>query len=190
MLAVLLIVGGALMAGVLALRLDQRTEVLMAGHTLKAGHVIEVTDLVSTPVAASAGALIPAERASEVIGKTVRVEVTEGELLQSTQIDSSPGVKEGTSLVGLSLAVGRFPAGGVRPGDVVTLVNVKDATVAVASAQVLEALPASGSEKEWTSGAVVSLLVPKTEASQVSRLGAEESIALVVTATGRSIGDF
>lgn len=189
-LAVLLIVGGALVAGLLAARLDQRTEMLVAAETLKAGHVIELTDLASTSVAASAGALIPAERAREVVGQTVRVEVTKGELLQSTQLDPAPAVKEGQTLVGLSLSVGRFPAGGVTPGDVVTLVNVKDATTAVVSAQVVEAFPASGNEKEWTSGAVISLLVPKAEASKVARLGAEESIALAVTATGHPIGDF
>ncbi|SPT53621.1 flagellar basal body P-ring biosynthesis protein FlgA [Actinomyces bovis] len=189
-LAVLLIVGGALVAGLLATRLDQRKEMLVAANTIKAGHVIELSDLASASVSANVNSLIPAEKVNEIVGQTARVEVTQGEFLASTQILASPAVKDGTTLTGLSLAVGRFPAGGLRPGDVVTLVNVKDGSTAVTSAQILEAVPTSGNANEWTSGSVISLLVHKDDSAKVARLGAEESIAIAVTATGHAIGDF
>ena len=45
-LAVLLIVGGALLAGLLAMRLDQRAQMLAAKDTIKAGQVIDKEDQV------------------------------------------------------------------------------------------------------------------------------------------------
>ena len=87
------------------------------------------------------------------------------------------------SLVGISLETGRFPAGGLSAGDVVTVIDIKDGSAAVARAQVLEAAPSSGTAGDWSSGAVVSLLVPREAAGSTATLGAAGNAAVVVTAT-------
>ena len=188
-LAVILIVGGALIAGLLAMRKDQREEMLMAADTIEAGHEIELADLVSAPVSATGSALIPASRANTVVGMTARVQISKGELIQTTQLSADSPVGNGRTLVGISLETGRFPAGGLSAGDVVTIINIKDGSAAVTRAQVLEAAPSSGTAGDWSSGAIVSLLVPQEEAGSTATLGAAGNAAVVVTATHQPIGD-
>lgn len=188
-LAVILIVGGALIAGLLAVRMDQREEMLMAADTIEAGQEIELADLVSAPVSATGSVLIPASRAGEVVGMTARVQISKGELIQTTQLSADSPVGDGRTLVGISLETGRFPAGGLSAGDVVTVIDIKDGSAAVARAQVLEAAPSSGTADDWSSGAVVSLLVPREAAGSTATLGAAGNAAVVVTATHQPIGD-
>lgn len=188
-LAVILIVGGALIAGFLAVRMDQREEMLMAADTIEAGQQIELADLVSAPVSATGSVLIPASRASEIVGMTARVQITKGELIQTTQLSADSPVGNGRTLVGISLETGRFPAGGLSAGDVVTVIDIKDGSAAVARAQVLEVALSSGTAGDWSSGAVVSLLVPREAAGSTATLGAAGNAAVVVTATHQPIGD-
>lgn len=188
-LAIILIVGGALIAGFLAVRMDQREEMLMAADTIEAGQQIELADLVSAPVSATGSVLIPASRAGEIVGMTARVQITKGELIQTTQLSADSPVGNGRTLVGISLETGRFPAGGLSAGDVVTVIDIKDGSAAVSRAQVLEAAPSSGTAGDWSSGAVVSLLVPREAAGSTATLGAAGNAAVVVTATHQPIGD-
>ena len=69
-LAVLLIVGGALLAGLLAMRLDQRVQMLAAKDTIKAGQVINKEDLVSASVASDLTTLVRADQIDQVVGRT------------------------------------------------------------------------------------------------------------------------
>ena len=154
-LAIILIVGGALIAGLLAVRMDQREEMLMAADTIEAGQQIELADLVSAPVSATGSVLIPASRAGEIVGMTARVQITKGELIQTTQLSADSPVSDGRTLVGISL----------------------------------EAAPSSGTAGDWSSGAVVSLLVPREAAGSTATLGAAGNAAVVVTATHQPIGD-
>src|SRR5262245_33319022 len=50
-IAVLLIVGGALVAGLLAIRMDSRVQVIAVSHTLEPGHRITAKDLVARTIA-------------------------------------------------------------------------------------------------------------------------------------------
>ena len=188
-LAVLLIVGGALLAGMLAMRMDHRAEMLAAASTIEAGQVITEEDLVSARVAADVPNLIPADRAGEVIGRTARVEIAEGQLLDSSQVASEPVPGQDKQVVGVSLEAGRFPAGGLDAGDLVTVVDVNGQTALVSEAQVLEAVPASGTDGDWSSGAVVSLIISPQDAAPLASAAAAGSIAVVVTAVDQPIGD-
>ena len=169
--------------------MDQREKMLMAADTIEAGQQIELADLVSAPVSATGSVLIPASRAGEIVGMTARVQITKGELIQTTQLSADSPVGNGRTLVGISLETGRFPAGGLSAGDVVTVIDIKDGSAAVARAQVLEAAPSSGTAGDWSSGAVVSLLVPREAAGSTATLGAAGNAAVVVTATHQPIGD-
>ena len=63
------------------------------------------------------------------------------------------------------------------------------ASGSVTNAQVLDAVPSSGKDGDWTSGATVSVIVPTSQAAGTAALGASNNAAVVVTATGQPIGE-
>ena len=64
-----------------------------------------------------------------------------------------------------------------------------DGSTPISGAQVLDAVPTSGKDGNWTSGATVSVLVPSAQGSSAAALGASGNAAVVVTAAGQPIGD-
>ena len=188
-LAVLLIVGGALLAGLLANQMDQRVQVLAAGDTIQAGEVITKEDLMSASVSSDLRTLIRADQIDQVVGRTARVEVSKGQLLDTSQIATTPMPGGDKQVVGISVASGRFPAGGLGSGDVVNVVDVGTQSVSVDDAQVLKAVPSSGTDNDWTSGAVISLIVDKKDAAKLASASANGTIAVVQTATNQPIKD-
>ena len=188
-LAVLLIVGGALLAGLLANQMDQRVQVLAAGDTIQAGEVITKEDLMSASVSSDLRTLIRADQIDQVVGRTARVEVSKGQLLDTSQIATTPMPGGDKQVVGISVASGRFPAGGLGSGDVVNVVDVGTQSVSVDDAQVLKAVPSSGTDNDCTSGAVISLIVDKKDAAKLASASANGTIAVVQTATNQPIKD-
>lgn len=188
-LAVLLIVGGALLAGLLASQMDKRVQMLAAGDTIRAGEVITKEDLVSAMVSSDLSTLIPADQIDQVVGRTARVEVAKGQLLDSSQIATTPIPGGDKQVVGVSVASGRFPAGGLGSGDMVDVVDVGNQSVSIEGAQVLKAAPSSGTDNDWTSGAIVSLIVNKNDAAKLASASANGTIAVVQTATNQPIKD-
>ncbi|CED91763.1 SAF domain-containing protein [Actinomyces succiniciruminis] len=188
-LAVLLIVGGALLAGLLATRADHRVEVLVAARTVRAGEVITGDDLVSTPVSSTLDTLILASQTEQVVGRTARVEIAKGQLLDTSQLLASSLPGDGSQVVGISLESGRFPAGGLAAGDVVDVVDTNSGAVTVRGVQVLMAVSTSGSDNDWTSGCVLSLIVNEVDAAALAQAAAGGSIAVVLTASDQPIGE-
>ena len=186
-LAVLLIVGGALLAGLLAMRLDQRVQMLAAKDTIKAGQVIDKEDLVSASVSSDLTTLVRADQIDQVVGRTARVEISKGQLLDTSQLATDPVPGGDLQVVGVSANAGRFPAGGLQPGDKVDIVDIGSQNVIVSDAQVLAAKPSSGTSEDWTSGAVISVLVDKKGSAKLASASANGTIAVVLTASGQPI---
>ena len=186
-LAVLLIVGGALLAGLLAMRLDQRVQMLAAKDTIKAGQVIDKEDLVSASVSSDLTTLVRADQIDQVVGRTARVEISKGQLLDTSQLATNPVPGGDLQVVGVSVNAGRFPAGGLQPGDKVDIVDIGSQNVIVSDAQVLAAKPSSGTSDDWTSGAVISVLIDKKGAAKLASASANGTIAVVLTASGQPI---
>ena len=186
-LAVLLIVGGALLAGLLAMRLDQRVQMLAAKDTIEAGQVINKEDLVSASVASDLTTLVRADQIDQVVGRTARVEISKGQLLDTSQLATNPVPSGDLQVVGVSANAGRFPAGGLQPGDKVDIVDIGSQNIIVSDAQVLAAKPSSGTSEDWTSGAVISVLVDKKGAAKLASASANGTIAVVLTASGQPI---
>ena len=183
-LAVLLIVGGALLAGLLAMRLDQRAQMLAAKDTIKAGQVIDKEDLVSASVSSDLTTLVRADQIDQVVA---RVEISKGQLLDTSQLATDPVPGGDLQVVGVSANAGRFPAGGLQPGDKVDIVDIGSQNVIVSDAQVLAAKPSSGTSDDWTSGAVISVLVDKKGAAKLASASANGTIAVILTASGQPI---
>ena len=186
-LAVLLIVGGALLAGLLAMRLDQRVQMLAAKDTIKAGQVIDKEDLVSASVSSDLTTLVRADQVDQVVGRTARVEISKGQLLDTSQLATDPVPGGDLQVVGVSANAGRVPAGGLQPGDKVDIVDIGSQNVIVSDAQVLAAKPSSGTSDDWTSGAVISVLVDKKGAAKLASASANGTIAVILTASGQPI---
>jgi hypothetical protein len=124
-LAVLLIVGGAALAGSLALRLDSRQPVLVLNSDVAVGTRITESMLSTTDVASDKLMLVPEEQASSVIGTYARTSLTRGQLLDTSMLTTRKPFSANEVQVGVSLSKGKVPVE-LRPGDEVRLMRVGD----------------------------------------------------------------
>ncbi|RLV56869.1 hypothetical protein D9V41_03605 [Aeromicrobium phragmitis] len=126
-IGVLLIVGGAALAGLLALRLDAREPMIVVDRTIPAGTEITAEMLRTADVAAEGLNLIPVSEADEVLGTYARTTLREGQLLDTTMLQTSSPYPAGSVRVGVPLVAGKVPDG-LRDGDEVRLIRVGDST--------------------------------------------------------------
>ncbi|PJJ53578.1 SAF domain-containing protein [Mumia flava] len=121
-LSILLIIGGAAIAGLLALNLDSREPVLVLAQDVPAGTEITTDLLRTTPVASEGLQLVPEDQAAEVLGTYTRVPVSQGQLLDVTMLTTAEPMGEGRAQVGVPMTAGLVPPG-LRSGDEVRLVR-------------------------------------------------------------------
>lgn len=185
-LAVLLIVGGAAVAGLLALRADERVPVLELARDVAAGAQITEADLRTTPVASENALLVPAGALDQVVGQYATVKLTAGQLLDSTMLRADATLEEGQVAVGAALGAGRVPATGLQPGDIVTLVSTATSTVLVERARIGSWREASGG----TGGGalVATIIVDESEATLVATSAAAGDLSVVLVQRGVPLG--
>src|SRR6478752_1566356 len=99
-LAVLLIVGGAAIAGLLALRQDSRIPVLALSNDVAAGTAISDGDLVTMSVASEGTHLVAADDKDQVVGRYARVSLVSGQLLDTTMLTDTAPLQPGSVAVG------------------------------------------------------------------------------------------
>jgi len=187
-LAVLLIVGGAAIAGLVALRQDSRVPVLQLAHDVASGVALTDGDLVTTQVAAEGTALVPAADKDQVVGRFARVPLVAGQLLDTTMLTDTAILQPGTVAVGAALADGRMPASGLQPGDVVQLVRVGDGqgTVLVPDARVSSVRT---SDSVSSGSTVVTLIVKEAVGAQVAAVASDGALAVTLVSRGTPIGE-
>lgn len=193
-LALLLIVGGAAIAGLLAVRIDSRVPVLVAAREIAVGQQITRGDLATTRVASEGLTLLSADSASQVVGQYAAQTVPAGRLLDAGMLSGQGFLKPGTSAVGVSVGTGKMPASGLRSGDAVQVVSVKDGQgkVLVGSAVVSSV---AGGESGGSfigggssSGTVATLIVGQDQAASVAAASAANQVALVLLSRGAQLG--
>jgi hypothetical protein len=189
-LAVLLIVGGAAAAGLLALRADERVEVLVAARDIPAGSTITAEDMTTVPVAAEGTRLVPASQRGLVDGRYARTSISAGQLIDTTMLAETAPLQPGLVAVGASLAAGRMPASGLESGDVVQLVRVSDGEgrVLVDDARVGGYRETEGGGL-GSSAATVSFIVPDTDGASVAAVAAAGELAVVLVERGTPMED-
>jgi Flp pilus assembly protein CpaB len=126
-LALLLIVGGALVAGLLAVRMDSRVPVLVAAQDIEPGAKITAEDLKVARVASEGLDLIPEEYADEVIGSYATSGITANTLLDERMVSSEDPVPDGRAVVSVPLD-GKLAPGRVASGDLVQVVRTSGAS--------------------------------------------------------------
>ncbi len=189
-LAVLLIIGGAALAGLLAVRMDSREPVLVLNAKVSAGEQITAEKLSSTNVSGDGLTVIPADQANQVVDTLyARQTLYPGQLLQPDLLRSAPPLEKDQAQVGVPLTSGKFPPG-LRSGDAVRLVRIGDAQTpsqALCQGLVLEvAKSASGGFGSDAKTSVATVVVPQSVADQV--VGATGTDELGIALVDRGVG--
>ncbi len=189
----LLVVAGlvlaALSAALVAALLNAATATALVWATavdVSRGRLVESTELVAVEVGSTAAEhLIPAtvESRDGLIGQVWAVDLPPGELLSPSLVTDRLLVADGQALVGLRLEPGGFPVAGLRPGDVVMVMQSalqeEEPRVLVVSA-VVESV-ALLADQGVASARLVTLSVPVEAAAAVANAGSagQASIAVV-----------
>ncbi|MBA4608570.1 SAF domain-containing protein [Aeromicrobium sp. Marseille-Q0843] len=124
LLGVLLILGGAALAGLLALRMDSREPVLVVKSDIPAGTKLTVDMLGETNVATESDLIVPAGAIRTVEGTYTRVPLNEGQLLDTSMLVRTNPLSGGQlAEVGVPLVEGRVPDD-LDSGDLVRIVRI------------------------------------------------------------------
>lgn len=186
--AVLLIVLGAAVAGLLALRLDTRVPVLVARHEIGAGQKIERSDLSIARIAAEGVSVIPAEQASTVINTYTNQRVPAGRLLDASMLSAIGLLTPGQAAVGVALPPGRLPAKGLATGDIVQVVRTtSDGTGRVIAPRAVVSstvTPEDGSFGSGGSSTLVTVIVSDRVSPTIAAASHADQVSLVLLERG------
>jgi hypothetical protein len=183
-LLVALVVGLAALGGYLHAQAGHKKPVVVVARDVPAGHAITRADL-TTELAAGDLSAIGKAQLDGVIGQTAVVHLLPHMLLQTSMITSTAPLRADQAQVGVSVAAGQLPAGGVAPGDTVRVIGLppKDsgsAQSATASVLVERAVVFSTHEDDQVAGStVVTLLVRMEQSNAVAAAGSQGLVALV-----------
>lgn len=124
---VILVLGGALGAGLLVQSAGDRVAVVVAARHISPGQVIEGADLRVVEVALDGPAeVVPAGRRGELVGQTAASLIPSGSMLSFGQVSADAALAPGTVVVGAMLGPGPLPVPNLRVGDTVRLLEVAD----------------------------------------------------------------
>ena len=172
-LAVVLIVGGALLAGLLAIRMDSRVPVLTVNREIPAGTQITAADLTTTQVASENLRLIPEELSGQVVGLYAKTTINRNQLLDERMLTEESPLSDGRAIVSMLLSPALTPQQVLETGDKVMVIRVDDEAGGTAEGQALtEALvvgKSRASKDDFGGGNAgsVTLLVPEEAAESV-----------------------
>lgn len=200
-LAVLLIVGAAALAGLLALRVDTREPVLVAARSITVGSQITRDDLATQRVAADGLATIPAGQSGLIVGQYAAQSIPAGRLLDKPMFTATGFLSPDKVAVGVSLAAGRMPASGLSSGDRVQVILLADikGTVLVPSAVVSStsgggsstsgSLLGGGSSSSSSADSVATLIVSPSEAAPLAAAAAANKVAIVLVSRAGQVAN-
>lgn len=187
-LAMVLVVGGGLLVGLLVQSAGDRTSVLAAARALAPGQVIGEADLRVVDVGVDGQAsLVPASSRRSVIGQVAVVGIPEGALLSPGQLAPDGGVEPGSVVVGALLGPGELPVPALRAGDVVELVAVSGGQGAeresLGRGSVFSTAPGTQSGSVF-----VSLVVDDAIAGEVADVAAQQRLRLLLLPAEQGAG--
>lgn len=196
-LAALLLVGGALVAGVLAVRMDERQSYLQVSQDVPVGQKITRDDLTEAQVAADVPGLIATSRAAEVIGLYAKVAMGKGQLLDAAMLSRKGPLQAGKAAVGIVLVEGRTPADGLASGDLVELVRIGQGSTPPAVIGQAMVLTVSADEKKGsglgdkssTAVKAATVLVERQDVQAVADASGNNKIAVALLQRGASLED-
>lgn len=183
-LGVLLVAGGALMAGMLVQSAGDRASVVVAARSISQGQVLEQADLVLADVSVDAAvATVPGAQMPGLVGQVATMPIDEGALVTPGQVAADGGLPAGTVVVGALLGPGALPTASLAPGQQVEVVSTHpEDRGSLGEATVFATSPGVQSGSVF-----VSLAVPAEVAESVTFAVADQQVSLVLLgAEGRS----
>jgi hypothetical protein len=191
-IAVLLIVLGAVIAGLLALRIDERVPVLVARNNITVGQQITAANLSVARMASEGVTVIPADRASEVIGQYASVAIPSGRLIDRDMLGKTGLLTPGKAAVGVALEPGRFPAGGLTTGDTVQVIrSVEGEGRVIAATATIGTVDDPGDSTFGSGGSdttVITIVVSERLAPAVAAASMADQLSLVLLRRGDLAG--
>jgi SAF domain len=198
-LAVLLIVGSAAVAGLLAVRLDSRSAVLVAARPIAIGQQISRADLGQARVASEGLSLLSVSDSGQVIGKYAGQAIPKGRLIDAQMLQQKGFLTSGVVAVGVSVPPGRMPASGLQQGDRVQIIQVADGVPKVLVAAAVVSTPPAAARSSGGGGlipggssqgpgAVATVIVTAQEAPAVAAASAANQLSLVLVERGSQLG--
>lgn len=192
-IAVLLIVGGAALAGLLALRLDSREPVLVLTKDVPAGTRITTDMLGTTRVASEGLRLIPEKDARTVLKAYSLTSLSAGQLLDTSQLTTAEPFGSGEVQVGVTLKAGQFPPT-LRSGDEVRLVRLGDGSSSVRPLAVALVLSERVDEDGGLAGGgarntTATVVVPAEAADEVIDAAGNEALGMALMRRGVTLDD-
>lgn len=189
-LALLLIVGGALLAGLLAVRMDSRVAVLVAREDITPGTRITEADLATAQVATDSVPTIESDLANQVIGAYATTSIPANTLVEERMLSSDEPVSGDRAIVSVSLNPRLTPSSEVLPGDLVQVVRVAGQSAsgkvtALTTALVLTVNEPESGDLGGQATRSASLLVPAQVAGQVIDASAADLAGLALLERGQ-----
>lgn len=182
-LSVLLIVGGAAAAGLLALRIDSRTPVVVASAHIAAGQQITADVLSTTPVAGEGLHLIPGSQLNQLVGRYAATDIPAGRLLDAQMVSTNGLLKQGRAAVGVVLKAGRAPATGLHTGDLVQVIRAVDGVPEVLSSNATVSTvsdPGGGTFGTGGGDAVATVVVDAADAPKIAAAVVADQVTIVL----------
>jgi SAF domain len=187
-LAVLLILGGALGSGLIALRSGERSDYLVLRSDVAPGQRISASDLGIARIAGTGASAIAVGHRVQVVGQYARTRLFSGTLLTPDMLSSGSLVPAGSAVVGLVLSADRRPAGGLDRGDIVSVYTVPRADDSGGEgAQLLTAVQVVEVDDVRTDGGsslAVSVLVPMASAQELTVMASLNQLAVAKLSPG------
>lgn len=188
-LAVMLVVGSSAVSAGLVLNSGDTTSVLTVTRSVPAGQLLTAADLGTADISGTGLTAVAASTRDDVVGLTAAVDLLPGTLLSDAMLTRDAVPSRGQAVVGLSLKPGLLPEAELKPGTTVMLVRLAppDSAVPAAEAEpsddlilVPRARVLSETSDPTTGGRLVSLLLDRSVAAEVSRAAAAGTVSLVV----------
>lgn len=191
LLVVVGVVVAAVAAALVAALLNAATATTLVWATaaeVSRGHPVEAGDLVAVEVNSSTAERLVAatvESRDALVGQVWAVDLPAGQLLSPALVIERLAAADGQALVGLRLGPGEFPVAGLRPGDVVMVVEAavqhdQQPRVLVAAA-VVESVAVLG-DQGVGAARLITLSVPAEAAAAVANAGSAGRASIAVVA--------
>jgi hypothetical protein len=184
-LALLLIVGGGLGAGLVVYRTAQQTDVLVAERTIHPGDVISSGDMTTVAVSGASANTVAASNEHSFIGAVAVTTVPTGALLNPLMFHPKRGVlPAGGQALGISVPAAQRPSAQFSAGDVVQAYYVQkgNSTVgdsAPTASRIADPLLVIGVHTSSGDGSsIVSVLVNADTASALAIPASQGSVVL------------
>jgi Flp pilus assembly protein CpaB len=182
---VVFVLVSAIAVALVVSRSGGKVSAIVMAKAVPAGHVITRGDLTTAQLATDSIPSFAGKHMNEVVGKTAKVGLVKGELLNKDMLGDAAPVSPDAAQVGVIVKPGQLPAGGLSPGDLVMVIVLPATTPGTSNANatpttLASAAPVIGSRTlDSSTGSVVTVQVPRAQAAQLAAASSGGQVALV-----------